>query len=771
MTKFTSLDFNHVLNDRERCIILHSLEGDILGASPKACHELGYSQEEIVQLLLANIKALDLRLSDVCLKHQEDAPIVFQRRNGRRFPAKVSSKVTRIHRDRQEQSVVQLEFVILADVATDNTTLPKFDLQESADYLEVLSEEIHRPLVNLGFFLEQLSGNALNDNFPAKLNHALNHHRQLLELTSDVADWFKLGTNILHLDRQPFNLIGLMDRVTALLEPKCHEQQCSFSICIENDVNELAFGDSKRVGQLLQRLILKALSLHQANQLRLFVRRGGGEDATEISFSLIVHNYSAGRETQTTRPEPGFTTDDTGPGLIGKLIKILGGQLKQHRRSDVEYEYFFSLAIPDVDTLDIKSNPKFLSGHRILLIDNEDTLLKYQLIQWGAEVEFFLSWAKAENYLSQVTRAQQYTLKIFQLSSEQHLLESLPSNASLAGPCVWLTRRSQCTIDKLGASYIPWPSQPGLLGNALATLVQQEIPYPYSRNHNARIVDVRDTRPTILFVDDVETIRLTFQALLEKANYKVDLAQNGIDAILACDQNRYDLIIIDIQMPFMDGIEASSHIRNSKNSNQRTPILAVTGDISENNRIAVEKVGIHALHPKSSPNDELLVIVGRLTGQRESPRTDKSIRPSPKQLLKNGRRASETDGHSIATKSCLNEESLNNLVADTSLEVCTEMVDIFMQESKQSVASIDEASLHNNWQQVKNEAHAIKSTSHTFGCEALYHIASQLELEIEHGNLQKSKEIVDEMAAIFSQSYLALEEYFHSAGKSLSPPQ
>ena len=93
-----------------------------------------------------------------------------------------------------------------------------------------------------------------------------------------------------------------------------------------------------------------------------------------------------------------------------------------------------------------------------------------------------------------------------------------------------------------------------------------------------------------------------------------------------------------------------------------------------------------------------------------------------------------------------------------------------MQESKQSVAVIDEASHHSNWKQVRHEAHAIKSTSYTFGCEALYHIAAQLEAEIDRGDFQRSMEIVDDMAVVFSQSYLALEDFFHDAGKNIYLP-
>ena len=762
-------EFKHILNDRERCVVLHSLEGEILGASPLACEELGYSQEEIVQLVLANIKALDLRLSDVCLKHEEAAPVVFQRRNGRRFPATVTSKVTRILRDRQEQNIVQLEFHILSEVGQDGNPLPKFDLQESASYLDLLGQEIRHPLVKLGVFLESLQQAPLDPALSTKLNNAITYHTELMGLTGDVADWFKLGINVLHLDKQPFNLVAELDNVISDLEPKCKNQECTLSLCLACDVSELAFGDVKRVSQLLKRLVLKALSIHEPNQLRLNIgynEARNSEGVSEISFSLIVHNYNEEVSLINGQNEV-VVTNDAGLGIVSKLVKIMGGQLKQHRRSDVEYEYFFNLAVPGVDTLDLPSNQRFLTDQKVLLVDNDDSLLKYQLMQWGAEVEFFASWQKAKNYLGQISQSQHYTIKILQLSKEERPMDIVATCHTLPGTTVYLSSHTECTINAEGISYIPWPVQPGLTGNALATLIRQTLPYPYSHNQQARIVDAQDNRPCILFVDDVETIRLTFHALLEKASYKVDLAQNGIDAILACDQNRYDLIIIDIQMPFMDGIEAASHIRNSKNQNRHTPILAVSGDISENSRIAAEKVGIRALHPKSSSNDDLLFKVDELIRQKNSqpfPTTQEYKNAS----LTSGRRAHDNDNYPSKDKVVLNIDLLKNLVADTSLDVCTEMVGIFMQESKQSVAVIDQASHHKQWQNVKNEAHAIKSTSYTFGCEALYHIASLLETEIDRGDFDKSADIVDEMAAVFSESYLALEDFFRDAGKPLS---
>ncbi len=770
-------EFNQLLKDRDRCIILHSLEGEIIGASAKACYELGYEQDEIVQLLLANIKALDLRLSDVCLKHEAEAPIVFQRRNGRRFPAKVSTKISRTTRDRQEQNIVQLEFTILEDTQNDESPLPKFDLQESANYLELLSQEIRRPIINIGIFLDSLKELTPDQSIKDKLHDALANHSQLAELTNDVDDWFKLGINILHLDKQPFNLVSLVDDIVLSIDSKGRQQRCCFSVCIDSCISELVFGDIKRVHQLLHRLLTKAILLHQPDQLRLSLSphtdSSNKDESQEVAFSLIVHKYGKDQDSDAMLSGPSTSApNESNLGIIEKLIKIMGGHLKQHRRSDVEYEYSFNLAIPDVDTLDIHSNTKFLSGHKVLLIDNDDSMLKYQLIQWGAEVEFFVNWQKASNYLGQVSKSQKYTLNILQLSKENIPDTIIAELTKVSGLCIYLDHNKQCILDNQGVSCVPLPVRPGLLGNAIARLVEETLPYPYSDSHNARIVDVQDKRPSILFVDDVETIRLTFHALLEKSGYKVDLAQNGIDAILACDQNQYDLIIIDIQMPFMDGIEAASHIRNSKNHNCQTPMLAVSGDISENSRFAVEKVGVQALHPKSGTSDDLLKLVASLVSSPE-PVNQSSLDQSQENnsLLKAGRRASESDDTEKSNEHCLNLEQLNNLVADTSLDVCTEMVEIFMQESKQSVAIIDEASHHSGWQQVKNEAHAIKSTSYTFGCEALYHIAAKLETEIERGNYDKSMEMVDDMAAIFSQSYLALEDYFHKAGKSFSPSQ
>ena len=766
---------NQIMNDYERCLVLHSLEGDILAASPKACEELGYTQEEIVQIVLANIKALDLRLSDVCLKHQEDAPVVFQRRNGRRFPAKVTTKATRIVKDRKEQNVVQLEFEIVTDTKQEGGALPKFDLQESVNYLDLLSREIKHPLMKLGLFLDNLKNENLSEAARLKLAAAENYHAELLDLSRDVSDWFKLGTNILHLDRQPFNLVSLTDNLLNEVEPICRDKRCTFSICLDANVNELVFGDVKRVAQLLKRLVLKALVIHQPNQLRMHIGSGKERNQTgdyaDLNFSLIVHNYDRDSATQSQGDELTSAHQDSGLGIIGKLIRIMGGHLKQHRRSDVEYEYFYSLAMPAVDTLDLQTKPRFLSGHKVLLIDNDDSLLKYQLMQWGAEVEFFVNWEKAHNYLQQLGNNQPYTLKILQLSHEKEARKIVATLSQQTGATVVMSSDCDCVIDCQQVSHIPWPMRTGLTGNALATVLQKNPPYPYSLNHQSRIVDVRDHRPYILFVDDVETIRMTFYALLEKAQFKVDLAQNGIDAILACDQNRYDLIIIDIQMPYMDGIEAVSHIRNSKNDNRRTPILAVSGDISENSRIAAEKVGIQALHPKSASSDELLQIVGDLVShshKQSFTNTAQSPPQNPAPLLKSGRRASENVDSHTSDNNCLNIELLNNLVADTSLEVCTEMVGIFMQESKQSVAIIDEASQQNNWPQVKSEAHAIKSTSYTFGCEALYNIAAQLEEEIERGNFERSASIVDEMAAVYSHSFLALEDFFQTAGKTLS---
>ena len=85
-------DLDRILREKGKNIILHTMDGDIVGASQQACSELGYTAEEITQIVLANIKAHTLRLSDLCLNQNDvDTPTIFGRRNGKRFPAKVTS--------------------------------------------------------------------------------------------------------------------------------------------------------------------------------------------------------------------------------------------------------------------------------------------------------------------------------------------------------------------------------------------------------------------------------------------------------------------------------------------------------------------------------------------------------------------------------------------------------------------------------------------------------------------------------------------------------
>lgn len=760
-TVLSSGELDKLLSDKDRHLILHTMEGEIIGASASACRELGYSQDEIVQILLANIKAHTVRLSDVCIDHRaKSTPVIFQRRNGRRFAANVDNQVIRATVNRDVRNIVQMEFHIQQPGASVDTALPQLNLQESADYLELLSEEIQSPLTTVGLFLESLSHDSDDGIDRDKLEQALAAREQLTELVNDVADWFKIGTNLLALDRRPFNLVELLDRIVDDTAQLCNQAGIEFSLCIDDQQRELVFGDAKRLRQLLYRLIIKLVSVATPGELQLSVSSGRGSDSHfAVVFSLSLFSDVT---TSTSRPHSPAYTQDSTLGIVSKLITVMGGTFKIQEKSDHETEYVIQLALPDVDMLDIDGNTQFLSGHSVILIDEHKSLLKQQLIHWGAVVEGFSSLAKAMEFLSHTQASANYNLTLCYLNGEQEhalgpLQQVLPTSR-----IVNIGGNEQLVLDTEGVSLIPSPVQVGLLGNSLALLFGVPLPYPYSHHQRDRILNLNDTKKRILFVDDVETIRMTFRAMLGKSGYEVDLAHNGIDAILACTQKCYDIIIVDIQMPYMDGLEATNHIRKSNNFNNETPVLAVSGDTSTNTKLVADRVGIQDILAKPVAMEDLLARINQLTDDELEIKRGSDEEALKDLLFSPGRRAYEQPPDKQPVK-CLNTELLVGLIEDTSLETCMEMIEIFMEESKRSVRIIDQEAHHNNWDKVMHEAHAIKSTSYTFGCEALYNISAQLEEEIESADHFKCTQTVDEMAAVFSESYLALEEFFRQA--------
>jgi len=217
-----------------------------------------------------------------------------------------------------------------------------------------------------------------------------------------------------------------------------------------------------------------------------------------------------------------------------------------------------------------------------------------------------------------------------------------------------------------------------------------------------------EIRAPILLVDDSEPNRLVARTLLTKAGYQVDTAENGLEAIAAVRRNYYGLVLMDVAMPEMDGLEATRTIRSLPGERGRVPIVAMTAGAFEEDRQNCLAEGMNDYLRKPVVRDELLSAIERwITGT--SIVESSSAAPAP------------------AGPSVLDEKVLTELGNDVGIELLPTMLSAFVDELKRRLPRLEQAVSDGDMVAAAGEAHALKGSAGTFGASALY--AEALEME------------------------------------------
>jgi len=215
----------------------------------------------------------------------------------------------------------------------------------------------------------------------------------------------------------------------------------------------------------------------------------------------------------------------------------------------------------------------------------------------------------------------------------------------------------------------------------------------------------RDESPfgPILVVEDSVPHQRLIALHLQGSGYQVDAVLNGAEAVKVFKPGHYSLILMDLSMPEMNGLDATLRIRSQEQDNP-TPVLILTGDDSGGMQNACLKVGANAVLVKPVRRDDLLQACNRY-GRPISPNTD---RPP------------------IDWPPILNKTSLTELKADTSAEMLPKLTIMLLEESADYVREIERLVQQGDLSECQHKAHALKSSAATIGAERLSHMAKQL---------------------------------------------
>ena len=475
-----------------------------------------------------------------------------------------------------------------------------------SSFLANMSHEIRTPLNGIIGMTDLM---LMDEDLPRHYNEQLSDIKQsgesLLEIINEILDISKIEADKIEIEIIEFSLRELLESVVHLLSVKTYQKNLAFYCEHAPGIPDIFLGDPTRIRQVLINLIGNALKFtHQGSIcLRVEVAERNG-----TSFVLNFHVIDTGigipaekletlfdsysqAEKSTTR-----TYGGTGLGLTitKKLVGLMGGTISVSSKAALGSDFAFSLPLkcPNTAADPVKlALPPEWQGARVLVADSEARhagQIEEFLRSWGLKTIAAHTHDEIETALSNKAEpsfhAVFYDLALAPHPSDpgDHLIEEQFHDIKKSEVVVMLKNKSVQTTRKLVADgFTNYMYKPVLQRELMNNLMKIFSPGKTPKTADPRYTGITrsDEKLSILVAEDQPINQRIIVQLLCKKGWEVTTANNGLEAVLKAHEQAFDLILMDVMMPEMDGFEATRLIReDSTGKNQQTKIIALTAN-------------------------------------------------------------------------------------------------------------------------------------------------------------------------------------------------
>jgi two-component system sensor histidine kinase BarA len=494
--------------------------------------------------------------------------------------------------------------------------LAKKRAQEAAriksEFLANMSHELRTPLNGVIGFTRQMLKTEMSVTQTDYLQTIERSANNLLTIINDVLDFSKLEAGKLVLEHIPFSLRETLDEVIVLLAPSAHEKGLELTLDVHNDVPEQVIGDSLRLQQIITNLLGNAIKFTETGNIDIRVELRGQQER-QMELEVQIHDTGIGiSERQQSQLFQAFRQADasisrrhggTGLGLVitQKLVKEMGGDICFHSQLNRGSTFWFHITLDlHEGMLSLPSNLPDLQGKTLgyieanpmaaqatlnmlsvthLVITHSPTLAQlpkkdYDFLLVGVPIPFRENMAQHESKLLAALK--------------------IADRVILALPC-----QSQINAEQLKQQGAAGCLIKPITSNRLFPLLRMETPLRL-----AAVPEHKRLPLTVMAVDDNPANLKLIGTLLAEQVEKTLLCESGEEALLLARDNVLDLILMDIQMPNIDGIRTSELIRQLPHHNS-TPIVAVTAHAVSGEREHLLQAGMDDYLAK--PIDEAML--------------------------------------------------------------------------------------------------------------------------------------------------------------------